>query len=196
MTTAEPLEPYDLCGVGEYRLAEAIVNRLIEEPRLVALTNEGDSGLHENTAFHIAVGYFNSRERTPFLAVFIVDTEPQTADNPSTGWQRSVVRISAHSRDDIRSTLLLDWLVRMLTNWPDNRQYLDFTNQHVRIAGTRYLGRTGVMLSKTRENEGKDTYSGTIEIEVIWLDVPCDGECQDTDQEVCEDLPDCSEPCE
>jgi hypothetical protein len=179
-----------LLGQGEFRLVEAIVDRLRQEDTLVNLTNHlGDN------RFHIAAAFPESQSALPFLSVRVLETAPQHSGAPHTGWRRSSVELCAFSTDELASVYIIDYVERMvmgdLSTSEPNRRYLNFSNAHINNAMTTYITRRGVMLTDLQ-----DVWESSIKIELIWIDKPCEDACDhclpDTS---CDDDFDCSSNC-
>ena len=181
-----------MSSFGEYRLVEAIVNKLQSIDNLVDLTKHGLS-LEYTKEFKIGAANPNVKARTPFLGVSIVRTDPLNMSAPHTGWLRSRVKLCAFSRDELVSTLILDAVMdQVITQTHDmsaNRGYLNFTNNHITNSGTIFIRR-----DELEFNDGQDYYESTIHLEVIWLDQPCSGDicCPSVDL-ACPDQVDCSD---
>ena len=65
---------------------------------------------------------------------------------------------------------------------------MDFTNQHIKNHGTEMVVREG-----QSHDAGLDMYADTIQLEVIWSDVPCDLDVELPQTEQC-DLPQSADP--
>jgi hypothetical protein len=177
---------------SEYRLVEAIVEKLKSIDDLVDLTRDGLS-VEYTKEFKIGASTPNVKARTPFLGVSIVRTDPHNVSAPHTGWLRSRVKLCAFSRDDLVATLITDavlgQVIYEMHGMSQNRAYLNFSNDHITNSATVFIRR-----DELEFNDGQDYYESTIHLEVIWLDRPCEGDscCPSVDL-TCPDQVDCSD---
>jgi hypothetical protein len=181
-----------MSAFSEYRLIEAIVQKLESIDNLVDLTKHGLS-VEYTKEFKIGASSPNVKARTPFLGVSVVRTDPQNMAAPHTGWMRSRIKLCAFSRDELVATLILDavfdQVVSQTHGMSPNRGFLNFTNDHITNSGTVFIRREGVEF-----NDGQDYYESSLHLEVIWLDRPCEGDsrCPSVDL-TCPDQVDCSD---
>lgn len=179
-----------LLGQGEFRLVEAVVERLRQEPQLSSLTSHGVGG-----KMHIAGAYPQAQADLPFLSVRVLTTNPYNTSAPHTGWRRSDLELCAFSTDELASVGIMDYVERMvigdLSTSEPNRRFLDFSNAHIRNVMTTYQSRKGVKLTDL-----PDVWESSMMIEMIWIDKPCEDSCSHClPNTACDDDFDCSSNC-
>lgn len=179
------------CCQGHNRLREALIEKLLNDCEFPTMVGQQDG--------EVNIGPITPtvRNRRPYLGVSILRTQPLVRMVP-TGWQKSRVMFYGISSDQIKATQLIDRMMCLVGSASDenccpNRYYYDFSNDCINNKSTMFLFRRGIVF-----NNDLDTWTDSIEVEIIWNDCPCDNECKPFEIEVCEPFnPDCTDdPCD
>lgn len=165
-------------SIRETFLENTCIVDFLCEGQVDLLTGESTIAIAETTPETVGT--------VPFLGYSISKNVPLTKDDPTLGYYKSNVILTAVAQTSPAVTYIGDLVCGFLNNRPlgeSRKWYRDFSNNCVYCTYSQYLNRYS--LRPRRNDDETDVYTELIEFMLIWRDCPCSNIRCDEPPEIC-----------